>query len=85
MSYECFNHNLNFFKQITNGKTDVSMSIELAKTAFGEGDPKVAIAEEIAHECAEVTDPDRCEAAAKQYDCARSGAIKRGIKFEELL
>lgn len=61
------------------------MSVELAKTAFGEGDPKVAIAEEIALECADITDPDRCEAAAKMYECGRNGAEKRGIKFEDLM
>lgn len=61
------------------------MARKLAKNAFGADDPKVDLAIAIAKECVDVTDPDRCEAAAKMYDCGRKGAEKRGIKFENFM
>lgn len=55
------------------------------KGAFGADDPRVAMAQDIATECFEVTDPDRCEAAAKMYTCGREGAVRRGYTFEDFL
>lgn len=61
------------------------MTTELAKTAFGDDDPKVAISTKVAEDCHEVTDPNRCEAAGKLYECSINAAAKYGVKFEDLL
>lgn len=61
------------------------MSIEAAKHAFGADDPKVAVTTEAANTCAEVTDDDRCEAAAKIYDCNRAIFMKHGHQFREFM
>lgn len=53
--------------------------------AFGEGNPKVAIAVDIANTCAKITDPDRCELASKMYACAKEEAAKKDLKFEDFM
>lgn len=53
--------------------------------AFGADDIKVTYAREIATECNSVTDDDRCEAAAKLYECSVAAAKKRNIEFKDLL
>lgn len=75
---------LNFF-QIENRRTNIEAAFELAKTAFGADDPKVANARDIATECHETTDDDRCIAAVKMYECGLEGGKKRGINFHDLL
>lgn len=71
--------------QIKGGKVDIATAVKLMKGAFGADDPRVAMAQDIATECFEVTDPDRCEAAAKMYTCGREGAVRRGYTFEDFL
>lgn len=61
------------------------MTTELAKTAFGDDDPKVAIATKVAEDCHNSTDPDRCEAANKLFACSLKAAQKYNVKFEDLL
>lgn len=53
--------------------------------AFGAEDVKVTYAREIATECAEVTDADRCEAAAKMYECSVAAAKKRNLEFKDFI
>lgn len=55
------------------------------KKAFGDSDPKVAIALEIANECAKVSDPDRCENVSKIYACSMEGAQKRNLKIDDFI
>lgn len=70
---------------IQNQRTNVEASVELAKMAFGPDDIRVTHAKEIATECAEITDPERCEAAVKMYQCSIAAGAKRGLKLGDLL
>lgn len=70
--------------QIREGRTSIETAVKLAKSAVGVDDPRVAVAREVATECNTVTDSDRCEAAAKIYECARKSAMEHGYNFEDL-
>lgn len=50
--------------------------------AAGDDKEKLEKAEEIAEECKEVSDPDRCEQAIKIGKCMEEGAKKRNMKVE---
>lgn len=43
---------------------------------------KVQIIRDIANECADVTDPDRCESAAKIFRCIQNAAVTRRLTFD---
>lgn len=70
--------------QLNDRKVDVGAAVELAKTAIGENDPRVATAKAVAEDCADVTDPDRCEAATKIFMCSIEAGKKRGFDFQML-
>lgn len=71
--------------QIENRKTNVEASVALAKMAFGDDDPKVGFARDIANDCIDTTDEDRCEAAFKMYECGFEAGKKRGIDFTDIM
>lgn len=62
-------------------KVDVAASVELAKTALGDDDPRIASAQKVAQACSTITDPDRCEAAAKIFACSIEEGKKAGFEF----
>lgn len=51
------------------------------KTIFAGDEAKIQAATDIAKECADVTDADRCEAAFKYLQCSESGAKTRGVNL----
>lgn len=53
--------------------------------AFGADDIRVTHAKEIAMECADVFDPDRCESAVMMYKCSNVAGEKRGLKLGDIL
>lgn len=62
----------------------MSAAVELAKTALGDNDPRVASAKAVAEDCAGITDADRCEAAAKIFACSIEAGKKHGFDFAVL-
>lgn len=52
--------------------------------AFDGSPTKVQVAKDLANDCADVTDPDRCEAAEKIMECGQNAAKSRGLTFDEL-
>lgn len=67
-----------------NNKVDVDRSVELAEMAFNGDAGKVQMARELAIECSEVTDADRCDAALKIFQCGHMAVKSRGITFEDV-
>lgn len=62
---------------------DVKNMIALAEQEF-DGDKKsIQMVRDLANDCADVTDEDRCEAAIKIYECGHISAKVRGVNFEE--
>lgn len=59
--------------------------IDMAKLVFEGDDTKINIAREVSNECGGITDDDRCELAAKLYDCATVECEKRGISFSDIM
>lgn len=52
--------------------------------AFDGDAAKMDMAREIANSCGSMTDGDRCEAAAKIFDCMKKGAIAKGVSEADL-
>lgn len=40
---------------------------------------------EVAHECGDYADPDRCTNAATIYKCAKAGCEKRGMNVHDFV
>lgn len=70
------------FGIVQDGKFSKEGFMSVASMACGEDAEKCKKAEEIAEECKEVTDPDRCEMAIKIGKCMEEGAVKRDMKME---
>lgn len=67
---------------IKDGKVSVEGTVEIASKAFAGDEKAVQTAKEIAMECSNISDPDRCEYAAKVSACARDSALKRDVFME---
>lgn len=67
--------------QMKDNKVNVEANVEMAKKVFDNDPLKVQTATDIANECAAVTDPDRCEAAVKIFECFLKATSSRGIKM----
>ena len=52
--------------------------------AFDGDAKKVQMARDLANDCAGITDPDRCEAAVKIFECGHNAVKTRGITFEDV-
>lgn len=52
--------------------------------AFDGDAAKMDMARDIGNSCASMTDGDRCEAAAKIFDCMKKGAMAKGISESDL-
>lgn len=63
---------------------DIEGVQNVAAMAFDGNPSKIQVAKDLANECADVTDDDRCEAAAKIMECGQNAAKNKGLTFEEL-
>lgn len=54
----------------------------MGKMKFENDPAKMQIIRDIAGECAGVTDPDRCESAAKICKCIHDAAAAKNLMFE---
>lgn len=66
-----------------NNQLDVENLIALAEEEFESDEKIIQIVRDLASDCADVTDDDRCEAAIKIYECAHISAKVRGVNFDE--
>lgn len=67
-----------------NNKIDVEATTKLAKIKLCGDEFKVQKANEVAKKCADVTDPDRCEAASKIFHCSHDAVKSLGITFDNI-
>lgn len=67
-----------------NNKIDIESVIAIAKKAFDDDATKVQMARDLANDCADITDGDRCEAAIKVFECGHISAKSRGMTFEDV-
>lgn len=67
-----------------NNQPDVEGTASVATMAFDGDAAKVKIARDLAVACASVTDTDRCEAAAKIFQCGRDTAKSLGLSFDDM-
>lgn len=56
----------------------------VAKLAFDGDAAKVQLFSDLAVECGDITDSDRCEAAFKIVECGHHGIKSKGMTFEDL-
>lgn len=64
-----------------NNRLDVEYVVDLARMALDDDTTKVNIVREVAIECANLTDADRCEAAARLYNCIHDKVNAKGVAF----
>lgn len=63
---------------------DIEGVAQVAAMAFDGNPSKIQVAKDLANECVNITDDDRCEAAAKIIDCGQNAAKSKGLTFEDL-
>lgn len=56
----------------------------VAAMAFDGNPSKIQAAKDLANDCIDVTDEDRCEAATKIMECGQKAAKNKGLNFEKL-
>lgn len=66
-----------------NNQLDVQNLIALAEEEFESDEKSIQIVRDLANDCADVTDDDRCEAAIKIYECGHISAKVRGVNFDD--
>lgn len=79
--YACIGETLSVMK---DNKVDVEGVVNVAKMAYDGDAEKEKKARELANDCLSATDADRCEAAAKIFDCGHQAFKTRGFSFENL-
>lgn len=67
-----------------NNQVDIEGISHVAAMAFDGNASKMKTALDIANECAEITDDDRCEAAAKIFNCGHNAALSKNLSFEDM-
>lgn len=67
-----------------NNHVDIEGISNVASMAFDGNTSKMQVALDIANECSEITDDDRCEAASKIFDCGHNAALSKNLSFEDL-
>ncbi|XP_055300742.1 general odorant-binding protein 28a-like [Sitodiplosis mosellana] len=78
----CMAENIGMIK---DNHVDIDSVANVAAMAFDGNPSKIQVAKDLANECADVTDDDRCEAAAKIMECGQNAAKTRGIiTFDDL-
>lgn len=73
-----------FRLKFKDNHVDMDGVANVASMAFDGNPSKIQVARDLANECADVTDDDRCEAAAKILECGQKAAKSKGLTFEEL-
>lgn len=68
-----------------NGKASVEGTVELAKMAFDGDEKTMKLMREIAEECVNIPDAERCEYAVKMMECGQAAFIKRGLNPKDML
>lgn len=58
--------------------------INLASMAFDGNPARIQVAQNVANDCADITDSDRCEAAVKIMECCKKALKSRGQSFDEI-
>lgn len=66
-----------------DNKLDVKNMIALAVQEFDGDEKNIEMVRDLANDCADVTDDDRCEAAIKIYECGHISAKVRGVNMED--
>lgn len=64
-----------------DNKAVLENQIAFAKTAFDNDENKIKIATDVAKECENETDVDRCETALKYLSCVEKAYKSRGINM----
>lgn len=67
-----------------NNLPDIDGTVSIATMAYDGDEAKVKVARDLAAACSTVTDADRCEAAAKIFQCGRDTAKSLGLSFDDL-
>lgn len=70
---------------VQNGKLSVDGAVAVAKMAYEANEEAMGKAREIANECANVADADRCELVPKLLTCVRDAIVKRGYDLKQVL
>lgn len=65
--------------QVKDGVLQQNVAVELGKKAFGSDEATVEKIKHIHEDCANISNPDRCEAANLRFNCAREAAEKVGL------
>lgn len=68
--------------QFKNNKLNVDGVVKMGKMMFDNEPAKVQLIRDIAEECADTTDSDRCESASKICRCIHDAAIARNLMFD---
>lgn len=61
-----------FLSQIKDNKVDIEGVVNVAKMAYSGDEERAKKARDLATDCSAITDADRCEAAAKIFDCGKN-------------
>lgn len=67
-----------------NNQVDVEGTAAVTHVVYDGDEKKIQMARDLANDCLGITDPDRCEAAIKIFNCGHGAAKKRGMTFEDL-
>lgn len=73
-----------FWLKVKDNHVDMENVAIVAAMAFDGNPSKIQVAKDLANECIDVTDEDRCEAATKIMECGQNAAKNKGMKFESL-
>lgn len=65
-----------------DNRLDVKNIIALAEEEFDSDEESVQMVRDLASDCADVTDDNRCEAAIKIFECGHISAKVRGVSLE---
>lgn len=71
--------NLFVNKKVKDGVVQLDAAIELGKKGFGSDAKTVEALKKTQETCGLLTDPDRCEAANKRFNCLRTEGPKHGL------
>lgn len=70
---------------VKDGKPSVEGAVNLAKIAYDGNEDAMAKAKEVADECVNVADADRCELATKMMTCAQAALVKLGFNPKDMV
>lgn len=81
------NLKINYFplSKIKDGKPSIEGTISVARIAFAGNEKAIEMASTVMKDCAELSDTDRCELAAKIMQCGQQSAIKHGIDSKKII